>query len=270
MEIQHIAAFANGSQGGNPAGVVLCDVLPDATAMQAVAAEVGYSETVFAAPADGEWRVRYFAPEVEVDFCGHATIALGAALASAHGNGVFPLRLNHARITVEGCWTEGVLSAALQSPPTRSSAAREELVAEALALFKLPADGLDPRIPPAIVHAGADHLVLALRDRALLASMRYDLDAGRTLALRETIGTFSLIHAESPRRFHAPQPFPDRRHLRGPRYWSRRGGSRRILARSQLATWWCDRDHPGRGYGRAIAPLGRDHARIRRERPCVG
>jgi PhzF family phenazine biosynthesis protein len=126
--------------------------------MQAVAAEVGYSETAFAAPAAGEWRVRYFAPEVEVDFCGHATIALGAALASAHGNGVFPLRLNHARITVEGCWTEGVLSAAFQSPPTRSSAAREELVAEALALFELPAEGLDPRIPPAIVNGGADTL----------------------------------------------------------------------------------------------------------------
>jgi PhzF family phenazine biosynthesis protein len=176
--------------------------------MQAVAAEVGYSETAFAAPADGEWRVRYFAPEVEVDFCGHATIALGAALALAHGNGIFPLRLNHAQITVEGCWTEGVLSAALQSPPTRSNAAREELVAEALALFGLPAEGLDPRIPPAIAHAGADHLVLALRDRALLTSMRYDLEAGRTLALREGIGTFSLVHAEGPQHFHARNPFP--------------------------------------------------------------
>ncbi|MGI4801929.1 MAG: PhzF family phenazine biosynthesis protein, partial [Janthinobacterium lividum] len=143
MEVQHIAAFADGLQGGNPAGVVLCDVLPDAIVMQAVAAEVGYSEVAFAAPADGEWRVRYFAPEVEVDFCGHATIALGAALASEHGNGVFPLRLNHARITVEGWWTEGALSAALQSPPTRSSAAQEELVAEALALFGLPVEGLD-------------------------------------------------------------------------------------------------------------------------------
>ena len=208
VEVQHIAAFADGSQGGNPAGVILCDVLPDAAVMQAVAAEVGYSETAFAAPEDGEWRVRYFAPEVEVDFCGHATIALGAALASAHGDGVFPLRLNHARITVEGCWTEGELSAALQSPPTRSSAAQEELVAEALALFGLPAEGLDPRIPPAIAHAGADHLVLALRDRALLASMHYGLEAGRTLARRESIGTFSLAHAESPRRFHVRNPFP--------------------------------------------------------------
>lgn len=52
MDVQRIAAFSNGSNGGNPAGVVLCDALPAAAAMQAVAAEVGYSETVFAAPAE--------------------------------------------------------------------------------------------------------------------------------------------------------------------------------------------------------------------------
>ena len=87
-----IAAFSNGSNGGNPAGVVLCDALPDAAAMQAVAAEVGYSETVFAAPAEDCWRVRDFAPEVEVDFFGHATIALGAALALRQDDGTFALQ----------------------------------------------------------------------------------------------------------------------------------------------------------------------------------
>jgi PhzF family phenazine biosynthesis protein len=188
--------------------VVLCEVLPNDADMQAVAADVGYSETAFAALSDGAWRVRYFAPEVEVDFCGHATIALGAALALKNGNGTFPLRLNHARITVEGRRTGERLSATLQSPATRSTAARTELVAEALALFGLSIEGLDPRIPPAIAHAGADHLVLALRDRAMLASMRYDFDAGRTLARRHSICTFSLIHAESPRRFHVRNPFP--------------------------------------------------------------
>ena len=40
--------------------------------MQCVAAEVGFSETVFAAPHENAWRVRYFAPELEVPFCGHA------------------------------------------------------------------------------------------------------------------------------------------------------------------------------------------------------
>jgi PhzF family phenazine biosynthesis protein len=208
MDVQRIAAFSNGSNGGNPAGVVLCAQLPDAAEMQRVAADVGYSETAFASPQDDEWRVRYFAPEVDVDFCGHATIALGAALALRHGDGTFPLQLNHARITVQGCREGDVLSAALQSPPTRSSPAGSALLAEALALFNIPADALDPRIPPSVAHAGADHLVLALRDRDLLSTMRYDLDAGRAFALRESIGTFSLIQAEGLQRFHARNPFP--------------------------------------------------------------
>ena len=208
MNVQRIAAFSNGSNGGNPAGVVLCDALPDAAAMQAVAAAVGYSETVFAAPAEDCWRVRYFAPKTEVDFCGHATIALGAALVLRQGDGTFPLQLNNVRISVEGRRLGTTLTAALQSPPTRSNSANNELIAETLALFGLPVEALDPRIPPAIAHAGADHLVLALSSRASLGAMRYDLDAGRRLALRDGIGTFSLIHAETPQRFHARNPFP--------------------------------------------------------------
>ncbi len=208
MTVQRIAAFANGWHGGNPAGVVVCEVLPEDAVMQAVAADVGYSETAFAAPEDGGWRVRYFAPEVEVNFCGHATIALGAALALKNGGGTFPLRLNHARIAVEGRRAGELLAATLQSPLTRSCAVSAELVNEALVLFGLSAGDLDDRLPPAIAHAGADHLVLALRDRARLADVRYDLDAGRELARRNSICTFSLIYAESSCRFHARNPFP--------------------------------------------------------------
>ncbi len=208
MDVQRIAAFSNGARGGNPAGVVLCAELPDVAKMQHVAANIGYSETAFAAPQNTGWRVRYFAPMLEVDFCGHATIALGAALAMQHGDGTFPLQLNRVRITVEGRQVEDRLSAALQSPPTRSRPAGNTLLAEALKLFAIRADALDPRIPPAIAHAGADHLVLALRDRECLSAMRYELEAGRALALRESIGTFSLIHAEGPHRFHARNPFP--------------------------------------------------------------
>ena len=100
------------------------------------------------------------------------------------------------------------LTAALQSPPTRSHSASNDLIAEALRLFDLPAEALDRRIPPAIANAGANHLVLALQSRELLGAMRYDLDAGRRLAQREGIVTFSLIHAETTRRFHVRNPFP--------------------------------------------------------------
>ena len=100
MDVQRIAAFSDGEAGGNPAGVVIGDALPDSAEMQRIAAEVGFSETAFAAPLEGGWRVRYFSPESEVPFCGHATIALGAALARRSGDGVYALTLNDARITV--------------------------------------------------------------------------------------------------------------------------------------------------------------------------
>jgi len=58
LKVQHISAFSNGPEGGNPAGVVICDTLPEPAVMQKVAADVGYSETVFAAPEGDAWRVK--------------------------------------------------------------------------------------------------------------------------------------------------------------------------------------------------------------------
>ncbi|HYR26899.1 MAG TPA: PhzF family phenazine biosynthesis protein, partial [Thermoanaerobaculia bacterium] len=143
-EIQKIAAFSDGDSGGNPAGVVIADALPPESEMRRIAAEVGFSETAFAAPLEHGWRVRYFSPESEVPFCGHATIALGAALARQFGDGVFDLTLNDARITVEGRGN----AAALQSPPTRSEPLTRALLDDVLALFGYAEDDLDPRIPP--------------------------------------------------------------------------------------------------------------------------
>jgi PhzF family phenazine biosynthesis protein len=206
--VQHISAFTSGLRGGNPAGVVLCDALPDDAAMQATAAEVGYSETAFVASRGKGWRVRYFAPQVEVDFCGHATIAVGAALARHNGPGTFALQLNRADITVDGYRSEEGWGAAFRSPPTNSRDVPAALVEEARALFGLARGDLDDRIPPAIAHAGADHLVLALRDRADLSAMRYELGKGRELSQRAGIVTFSLVFAETPQIFHARNPFP--------------------------------------------------------------
>lgn len=207
MQIQRIAAFSEGESGGNPAGVVIGATLPDAGTMQRVAAEVGFSETAFAARSGPSWRVRYFSPGSEVPFCGHATIALGAALARQHGDGVFPLTLNQAEITVEGRSVGGRFQAALQSPPTRSRPADRELTAAALALFGYDEAALDLRLPPALIHGGADHLALVLRSREALAAMRYGLEAGRELMLRHGLVTILLAHAQSPRLFHSRNAF---------------------------------------------------------------
>lgn len=207
MNVQRVAAFSHGAVGGNPAGVVLCEALPPVHQMQAIAEQVGYSETVFAAPNEVGWRVRYFAPEIEVPFCGHATIALGAALALAHGDGTFALELNDARITVTGWRRNSELMAELQSPRTRSAQAPQELVEAALALFSYTSSDLEPRLPSAIIEAGARHLILALASRQKLAAMHYDLEQGRRLMTAAGIVTISLVHAETDVLFHARNPF---------------------------------------------------------------
>jgi PhzF family phenazine biosynthesis protein len=207
MNVLKIAAFSDGGIGGNPAGVLITEKFPNAAEMQQIAAEVGFSETAFASPSGTGWRVRYFSPESEVPFCGHATIALGAALALKHGDGVFPLTINEAEITVEGRRNGEVIEAALQSPPTRSKLASPQLVSTALDLFGYTLDDLDPSLPPALAHGGADHLILSLNTREALASMKYDLNAGRDFMNREGFVTILLAYAETPQLFHTRNPF---------------------------------------------------------------
>lgn len=75
-----VAAFADGPFTGNPAGVCLpAAPLPDAL-MQRIAAENGLSETAFPLPEGEAWRLRWFTPAVEVDLCGHATLATAHVL----------------------------------------------------------------------------------------------------------------------------------------------------------------------------------------------
>ncbi|MEM8614072.1 MAG: PhzF family phenazine biosynthesis protein [Cyanobacteria bacterium P01_H01_bin.105] len=207
MNVQKIAAFSDGDTGGNPAGVLISERHPSDVEMKRIAAEVGFSETAFAAPIKDAFRVRYFSPESEVPFCGHATIALGAALALKHGDGTFSLILNEAEITVEGRQHDGIISAALQSPPTHSAGASPQLESEVLNLFGYTNDDLDPNIPTARIHGGAEHLVLGLKTRELLAAMEYDLASGRQLMNREGLVTITWVYAETPQRFHTRNPF---------------------------------------------------------------
>jgi len=218
-DIERIAAFSDGDAGGNPAGVWIGAVLPPEAQMAALARALGFSETAFAAPgtagdsgtgsgpAQQAWRVRYFAPESEVPFCGHATIALGAALARRFGDGRYTLQLNAATISVEGRSEGARVAASLQSPATWSAPAPVALVEAALALFGYTRAELDPRIPPALAHAGADHLVLALNSREALARMSYALEAGRRLMQEHGLVTVVLAWAEGPQLFHTRNPF---------------------------------------------------------------
>jgi len=204
MNIQRIAAFSKGNEGGNPAGVALLDQSIGDEEMARVAAEVGYSETVFAVPLDEsgkKWRVRYFSPETEVPFCGHATIALGAVLGRQEGAGTFELTLKDALITVDAQPSETGMVATLTSPPTNSQTMPGAVLAEVLLLFGLRQADLDDRLPPARIHGGSDHIVLPLSERSRLAEMTYDLDLGRDVMRKLGVATIMLVVVEDDRTF---------------------------------------------------------------------
>ncbi|HYE00805.1 MAG TPA: PhzF family phenazine biosynthesis isomerase, partial [Alphaproteobacteria bacterium] len=75
LPIYQVDAFADRVFAGNPAAVVpLEDWLPDAK-LQAIAAENNLSETAFFIEGPDGYEIRWFTPKVEVDLCGHATLA---------------------------------------------------------------------------------------------------------------------------------------------------------------------------------------------------
>lgn len=75
LTIYQVDAFSADVFGGNPAAIVpLAQWLPDAT-MQAIAMENNLAETAFFVPAGRGYHLRWFTPAVEVDLCGHATLA---------------------------------------------------------------------------------------------------------------------------------------------------------------------------------------------------
>jgi PhzF family phenazine biosynthesis protein len=75
LAIAQIDAFTERPFAGNPAAVCLLQEPPEDYWMQFVAREMNLSETAFLLPRDGGFGLRWFTPTVEVDLCGHATLA---------------------------------------------------------------------------------------------------------------------------------------------------------------------------------------------------
>jgi len=71
----HVDAFTDRLFAGNPAAVCVLSHEREDGWLQDVAREMNLSETAFLRPGDTGWQLRWFTPKVEVDLCGHATLA---------------------------------------------------------------------------------------------------------------------------------------------------------------------------------------------------
>jgi PhzF family phenazine biosynthesis protein len=213
-DVLRYSAFTDSAEGGNPAGVVLDARGLSDERMLAIAADVGYSETAFLSPrgpADGRrvYDVKYFSPEAEVPFCGHATVAAAVALADREGPGDVIFTIGSGDVPVRTrAEPDGFVTATLTSVAPLVDEISAEDVARLLGLLRWNAAELDPALPPRVAYAGARHLILAAATRERLADLDYDYDGLKAYMLERDLTTVDLVWREDRETFHARNPFP--------------------------------------------------------------
>lgn len=199
-----VDAFTREPLAGNPAGVV-----PDADGlsddqMQAVARELGASDTAFLLPSgSADRRVRCFTPETEVDLCGHATVASHAAL---HADGALEPGTHSLETEV------GVIEVAVEAdgrvwmiqddPEIREVALAYDRVATALGVPAAALADVGEDLPLATASTGLPYLLVPVNflehvggmepDAAAVTELTAELDVTGVYAF-----TFDALEAES-------------------------------------------------------------------------
>jgi PhzF family phenazine biosynthesis protein len=203
------SAFTDDPAGGNPAGVVLdADELDD-DGMLAIAAELGYSESAFVRPREGnEYDIRFFSPLAEVAFCGHATIATGVALAERNGPGRIVFHTREGEVPVDTSVESAGVTATLTSVAPYVEEPPDTLLEPALQALGYASPDLDPQLPPKVAYAGVRHLIIGVATRERLARLEYDFEGLQRLMLNHDLTTVDLIFREDATTFQSRNPFP--------------------------------------------------------------
>lgn len=213
IPIYQVDAFASKLFGGNPAAVCpLTEWLPD-DVMQNIAMENNLAETAFFVKQDDRYHIRWFTPAVEVDLCGHATLASAFVLFN---------ELNHSGNSVSFNSRSGVLTV------TKSG---NELTLD------LPADELK-EIPlttnitsafaekPIAAFKGKSDYMIVFSDENIIATMVPDIPRINEMNIRGVIVTAPGKDIDFVSRFFAPQcginedPVTGSAHTTLTPYWS--------------------------------------------------
>jgi trans-2,3-dihydro-3-hydroxyanthranilate isomerase len=178
-----VDSFAAHPMAGNPAGVLLDGADLDSPSMLRIAAELKHSETAFPLPArepTAALHLRWFTPESEVAFCGHATLAAFHVLVEEARRIRVPERgvtrtaftCKSGRLNVELSRCEGKLRILIETPASRFEPI--QVPASLAAALGIVPEALDPELPPQKSAIVEGYLYVAVRDRETLARCRPD------------------------------------------------------------------------------------------------
>ncbi|WP_259519773.1 PhzF family phenazine biosynthesis protein [Halanaeroarchaeum sp. HSR-CO] len=189
-----VDAFTDEPYAGNPAGVV-----PDAEGlddgqMQAIASEIGASETAFVHPSTrADRRLRYFTPTTEVDLCGHATIASLVHLAERGTvTGEFTIETNVGVLDV-AVEEDGTAWMTQSEPTVRTVDLDTAEVASALGIRAEAIEAVRDDLPLAVTSTGLPFLVVPVNFLEELGRADPDDGAVDALAARvDAVGVYAF------------------------------------------------------------------------------
>ena len=224
IPIYQVDAFTMGPFSGNPAAVCPLDQWLDEATMQNIAAENNLAETAFIVARAEGYDLRWFTPAIEVDLCGHATLAAGYVV------------LNHLRPELESVSFETMSGELIV---TRDG---ERLSMDFPARAPTPASVTEAitdalGVAPAEVHQSRDTLVL-YDDEATVR--RLTPDQAKLLALDEGLGVIATAKGDEvdfvsrffvPKAGIAEDPVTGSAHCTLVPFWSERLGRTKLVAR---------------------------------------
>jgi PhzF family phenazine biosynthesis protein len=222
-----VSAFTTNPFGGNPAGVCVLDAwLPD-DVLRSIAANNNMAETAFVVSQGNDFELRWFTPTVEIDLCGHATLAAASVLFAEHGWRGDAIRFKSRSGLLTVARDQNLLTLDFPSRPAIPSVAPEALL-----------HGLGVR--PKEIFKARDYLAL-FASEAEVRRLQPDFAQLKTLDCLGIIVTAPGTDADFVSRFFAPgagvdeDPVTGSAHCTLIPFWSQRLGKTDLFARQVSA-----------------------------------
>ena len=200
VNVRKVNAFTEKIDGGNPAGVALDSPELTGEQMAFISKELQVSETAFIYPSkNADFKNIFFTPEVEVDLCGHATIAsffTMAKLGHIKGNkkftvtqetkaGVLPVDIDFS--------SAGIVEKVMmhQQKPILKDISLD--IFEIANSLKIPSDDIDDSLPKQIVSTGLFTLPICIKSLDVLKNIKPDFEHIKQICTKIGVGSFHLF-----------------------------------------------------------------------------
>jgi len=237
IPIYQIDAFASRLFKGNPAAVCVLDEWLPEVVMQAIAAENNLAETAFVVPDGSDFSIRWFTPSVEVDLCGHATLAAAHVLLNEMAIDRTKLLFSSRRRGVLTVARDGGRLALNFPSDTISRISTPPVLIEALG------------VEPLETYKGTTDIMAVLPTEKYVATLKPNIGLLSTIDVRGVIVTAEGTTADFVSRFFGPQsgidedPVTGSAHTTMPPYWAKELKKKSLFARQLSARGgelWCE------------------------------